>query len=84
METIKCNSCGDDLEGEEIDSPRKDRDGTVLCDECFENEYTHRCPICEDLGAKISPRCLMVLKSVGDNVGLDDGIYEIVHLILYL
>lgn len=82
-EKQKCSSCGDDLDGEEIEAPRHDKDGTILCDKCFEDKYTHLCPICEDfydedLNAKITPKYLMVLKSVGENVGLTAGIYEII------
>ncbi len=82
-EIQNCNSCGDELEEEEIESPRKDKDGSILCDECYEDKYQHHCPVCEeffyeDLEAKISPKYLMILPSVGENVGLDAGIYEIV------
>jgi len=82
-EKQKCSSCGDDLDGEEIDSPRHDKDGTILCDECFEDKYTHRCPICEklyeeDVDAEITRKYIMVLPNVGENVGLTVGIYEII------
>lgn len=81
-EIPKCSSCGDELEGEEIESPRNDKDGTILCDDCFEDKYTHRCPVCEELfdedfDEKISPKYLIVLPSVGENVGLASGIYRI-------
>lgn len=84
----KCSLCGDNLKEEEIESPKTDKDGSLLCDECFENKYTHSCPICEewfdeDFSAKITPKFLLVLPSVGENVGLDAGIYEIIRYPFY-
>lgn len=83
-ETQKCTSCEEDLDGEEIENPRKDKDGSILCDDCYDEEYEHHCPICEeffyeDLNAKITPKYLMVLQMVGDDVGLTAGIYEIIR-----
>lgn len=82
-ETQKCSSCEGVLCGDEIESPRKDKDGSILCDECYDEKYEHNCPICEeyfyeDLDAEITPKYLMVLEKVGDTVGLTAGIYEII------
>lgn len=82
--TDKCSSCGEKLVEEEVESPGMDKDGAILCDKCFENKYTHRCPICEEffdeeIETKITPKYLMVLPGVGEYIGLDCGIYEILN-----
>jgi len=83
---MECSFCGNALSGEEIESPRKDKDGTLLCDACFDDKYTHSCPICEDffdedLDAKISPKHIIVLEE--QKGGIPIGIYEIISYPFY-
>lgn len=83
-----CDVCSKPLTDEEQESPREDKDGGILCDECFENEYTHRCPMCEDLFDEdltvgISPKYLLITDYVSDYFGIEKGIYEIISYPFY-
>ena len=77
-----CTNCGDKLNEEEAESPQIDEDGSVICDHCFEDQYSHRCPLCEDIfdedfSESISPKYLLLTKYAAEELGFDPGIYEI-------
>lgn len=85
---MDCTCCGDALDSEELENPREDKQGDILCDDCFENKYTHRCPVCEglfneDFSVKITPKNLLISESVGEQLHLDTGVYEIVEYPFY-
>lgn len=79
---MKCTVCGDELDLEEVESPCVDKDGDIICDECFEDKYSYMCPLCgemfdEDFSEKISPKYLLILEYAGEKLGVGPGIYEI-------
>jgi hypothetical protein len=85
---MKCTVCGDELDPEEVESPRRDKDGDIICDHCFEEQYSYTCPICEemfdeDFSEKISPKYLLITTYAGEELGVDPGIYEIVSYPFY-
>ena len=78
-----CTECGTELDAEEAESPRVDKDGDIICDQCFENQYSYLCPLCgeifdEDFSVKISPKHILVTKYAAEELGFDPGIYEII------
>ena len=79
---MNCSICGKELDSEEIESPRKDKAGRIICDECFDDKYTHHCPICEehfdeDFTKKISPKYLLISDCAAEAMYINSGIYEI-------
>jgi len=79
---MNCAMCREELNEEEIKSPQIDEEGHVVCDACFEDKYTHLCPICEeyfdeDFTKKISPSGLLVSEYAAESVNMESGIYEI-------
>jgi hypothetical protein len=78
----ECTWCGNDLEPDEIESPRRDDDGDPMCDACYHDEYMFSCCKCENY-APLSER-----DNVGDIFVIVDedeaelpiGIYEILSL----
>ena len=78
----KCSICGESLNEEEIGSPRKDKDGRIICDACFDDKYTYLCPICEehfteDFTKDISPKYLLISDYASEQMYTESGIYEI-------
>lgn len=83
MTEISCTYCEDELEGDEIISPYIDKDGDILCDECYKNKFECYCPVCQDffykdMDAEIYPKYLLISECVSEYVGVDAGIYEII------
>ena len=78
-----CTECKTELDTEEAESPRLDEDGNIICDECFENQYSHLCPLCgeifdEDFSVKISPKHILITEYAAEELRLNPGIYEII------
>jgi len=83
-----CTICKELLNEEEMESPRKDKDETVICDKCWGEKYEHLCPICEnifdkDLDAEISPKHIIVSEYAGETLYTDPGIYEVIKYPFY-
>lgn len=78
-----CTCCGDELDQEEIEFPQKNKNGDIICDRCFDDRYSHLCPICENkfsenFEVQISPKYLLVTDDVGKELDIRSGIYEII------
>ena len=82
MKPIKCEICGDELEGEEAENPHRDEGGKPICDYCFDDHYTFTCYWCENYGY------LPTRGDIGDLLIVIDaeecdlpsaGIYEIIE-----
>ena len=85
---MNCERCGEKLDEEEAESPQRDRDGDIICDECFELKYTYICPICremfnEDFSKEISPEYFLVSEDTSEDLNLTPGIYEITSYPFY-
>jgi hypothetical protein len=85
---MKCTLCEEELDEEEIESPRKDRDGDIICDKCFDDRYSYHCPICEemfseDFSVKISPKYPLIAEYASEDIDIDSGIYEILSYPFY-
>ena len=79
---MTCTICEDELNSEETESPRTDKDGRIICDHCFEEKYSHLCPLCEeifdeDFSESISPKYLLITEYASKELGFDPGLYEI-------
>jgi hypothetical protein len=79
---MNCTKCGDILDSEEEESPQRDKDNNVICDRCYEEQYSWICPICEekfdeDFSKEISPEYLLITEGAGEDMYLAPGIYEI-------
>ena len=62
-----CTDCGSTLEPDEEESPRRNEDGNIVCDQCFDDHYQHLCPICEehfyeDFNQEISPKHFIITR----------------------
>ena len=45
---IKCYICSEELQREEIESPNKDGEQNILCDDYYREKYEQQCGICEE------------------------------------
>jgi len=84
----KCTNCGSTLEPDEEEAPRKDEDGNIVCDQCYDDRYQHLCPICEELfwevyEKEISPKYFIITRQAEANHVAKAGFYEIVSLPFY-
>lgn len=81
---IACAWCGDALDEEERENPRRDCDDDRICDECYHDEYEFTCEWCENYGeTKDQHNLLLVLEA--DTVRIESqedylkpGVYQIV------
>ena len=48
MELLECSYCGKELDEEELENPYTDDCDSVMCDDCYTQNYQQQCPICED------------------------------------
>lgn len=83
-----CTNCGSTLEPDEEESPRENKNGDIVCDRCYEDQYQHLCPICEeyfdeDFDQKISPKHMIITRQAEMNHVAKAGLYEIVSLPFY-
>ena len=80
---MKCTECEEELDEEEVESPRRNKNNDIVCDQCYEEQYSHICPICEeifdeDFSKVISPKYLLITEDASEDIYLSPGIYEIV------
>jgi hypothetical protein len=50
QDTIECGRCGNDLDDDEMESPRQDEDGDIMCDECYHEHFEFTCSVCQEHG----------------------------------
>lgn len=75
-----CGYCGNDLSDEELESPREDESGELMCDDCYSEHYEETCPICEDSYDK--PTCpeetfFVLSKEAAAEMDMKGGIYKV-------
>lgn len=46
---VVCSYCGDELDGEELESPYKDESGDIICDDCYHDHYEGTCDLCQNI-----------------------------------
>lgn len=73
---MKCNWCGKEFEGEEVDAPMSYR-GDTICDNCH-NEKSFPCAICEEYMTDEDVRHFAVNDDDDGDFGAEKGIYEII------
>jgi len=83
-----CTKCDSPLEPEGEESPRRDQNGNIICDRCYNDCYIHLCPICEesfyeDFNKEISPKYIIFTKDAEVNHVTEAGLYEIISLPFY-
>jgi len=78
---LECEQCGKALDGEELEFPRKEEDGTVLCDECWHEEYEFTCCLCEEYGlVEHQHAFVVVFDAEGAGAGIEKlGIYRVIR-----
>ena len=82
VQTPCCLRCGNELDDEELDYPRKDEDGDAICDECFHEHYEFTCCWCCEYGdVKDQHNLLVVFEEVSD---VKPGIYKITERPYYI
>lgn len=78
-----CSWCGNKLNDEETESPRKDSAGDVMCDDCWSREYEGHCDRCEECVEKkeLSMRpghiCAIWRSVQGDAGRIKPGYYRV-------
>jgi hypothetical protein len=50
MTAIECEYCGDELDREELESPRKDDQDDIMCDDCYREHFEFTCSVCHEYG----------------------------------
>lgn len=80
----KCSLCGDSLNKEEIESPRRDADDEPICDDCYHEDYEFTCVWCEEYGETDDQHNLLIVLDA-DIVRIESaeeylkpGVYQIV------
>lgn len=48
VDVLACAYCGNQLDGEEVESPEHDADGDVLCDDCYDEHFRDYCGRCDE------------------------------------
>jgi hypothetical protein len=81
---MECEYCGEELEGEELESPHRDPAGNVMCDDCYEEYFTFPCYLCEN-SANVEQRNVGHLLVVNDaeECRIARGVYRIKELPYY-
>lgn len=46
---VVCSYCGEELKGEELESPYKDEGGDIICDECYQAHCEGYCDLCGNI-----------------------------------
>jgi len=57
----ECIDCGYELGPEEMESPRKDADGDLVCDDCWSNEHEFECVFCGNFDDKEHDHKMLML-----------------------
>lgn len=76
---LLCAYCGNELDDEEAGSPRSDKSGDIMCDECYEDHYRLFCPLCEnsfDKALKAEDYFFVITKEAAKELNLEPGIYR--------
>ena len=47
---MDCTYCGKELDSEELETPYKDGDDDVMCDDCHHEHCEFTCDLCEEYG----------------------------------
>jgi hypothetical protein len=72
---MDCSWCGAQLGGDEIESPYRDTDGDLLCDECYHDNFEFTCCLCENYEHTDHQHdYLVIFEKCG---GLARGVYRI-------
>ena len=72
---VECQHCGNNLDFEERDDPRRDDCGDPICDECWSEKYEFNCCWCGEYEhIDEQHKMLVVFESCG---GLEPGVYSI-------
>lgn len=80
----ECTSCGVSLSDEELENPRRDSGGDVICDSCYSDEFEDWCSLCDEVVDKdeleASPGHIVAVYSDAPVRGGDDlkaGYYRV-------
>jgi hypothetical protein len=78
MKKIKiCAYCGDELDEEEIESPRVDGEGDIICDECYNEQCEFKCCLCRDYGNIADQhKIVVVFEKI---LGVEPGLYRVTN-----
>ena len=72
---MECTWCGEVLNEEEEESPRRDYDDDAICDDCYYEEYMSTCPsCCEYYETEGQESDIFLLFE--DGLGVPPGIYR--------
>lgn len=84
VDALACTYCGNELKGEEVESPEHDGDGDVLCDGCYDEHFRDYCGRCDEkvdsADLDTSPGQLIGIWSEAPAAGSDDlapGYYRV-------
>jgi len=75
-----CSYCGNDLSEEELEYPREDESGDIMCDNCYYDNYEEICPICENSYIKQNTpeeTYFIVSKDTEKDAGIKAGVYQV-------
>lgn len=79
---ILCTYCGVNLDSEQIQNPRTDKDGDIMCDECYQEHYEFSCCWCQD-SDHIDHQHKMLIVDDEKSAKLPRGVYEITTIPYY-
>ena len=77
---IECTYCGNDLNSEELENPRKDEHDDVICDECYDDKHMNICELCEDYYEKPETpeeTFFVVSKEASEELDIKPGFYQV-------
>lgn len=76
----ECSYCGNDLDEEEVENPRRDESEDIMCDQCYEDNYQNYCSLCEetyDKPTKPEETFFVVAKEVSEECEVEPGFYKV-------
>jgi hypothetical protein len=77
---LYCYSCGEELKGQDLEGPRHDEDGNVLCDDCYYEEYCFECCMCGDYAINKEKQTVIIFD---ETFGVKPGLYQILKRPFY-
>jgi hypothetical protein len=78
-----CSYCGNNLSEDELENPLTDKDGDLMCDECYNDHYEFTCCLCQEHG-DVAEQHKMVVVFDEEEAGVPTGVYRVIDPDYYL
>jgi len=77
---LLCAWCEEHLDDEEKESPQKDNDGDIICDNCYDEHYRYACPLCSEFVEKEgNQEHIALTNALAEDQEMEPGIYKVLQ-----